>query len=104
MDELVLQGCTGFEWDSGNAEKNRDKNGVEPGECEEAFFNRPFIVADDERHSTGKMRYFALGRSDSGRRLFLVFTIRGEFVRVISVRDMNRKERAVYEKAASDRF
>jgi uncharacterized DUF497 family protein len=101
MDELVFPGCTGFEWDSGNTDKNRDKHGVEPGECEEAFFNRPFIVAADERHSASESRYLALGRSDAGRRLFLVFTVRGELVRVISARDMSRKEKAVYEKAAS---
>jgi hypothetical protein len=100
MDELVFQGCTGFEWDSHNADKNRDRHGVEPGECEEAFFNRPFIVADDPRHSVLESRYSALGLSDSGRRLFLAFTIRGSSVRVISARDMSRKERSVYEKAA----
>jgi len=101
MNELVFPGCTGFEWDSGNIEKNRDKHGIEPGECEEAFFNRPFIVAEDEKHSASESRYFALGRSDSGRRLFMVFTVRGESVRVFSARDMSRKERAIYEKAAA---
>lgn len=101
MDELVFQDCTGFEWDSGNVGKNRDKHGVEPGECEEAFFNRPFIVADDERHSEAGRRFYALAHSDSGRRLFLVFTIRGKLVRIISARDMSRKERAAYEEASS---
>jgi uncharacterized protein len=101
MDDLVFQDCSGFEWDSGNADKNRDKHGVEPGECEEAFFNRPFIVAYDERHSTGECRYYALGLSDSGRPLFIVFTIREMRIRVISARDMSRKERRVYEKAAA---
>jgi uncharacterized protein len=100
MDELVFQGCTGFEWDSHNKDKNRDRHGVEPGECEEAFFNRPFIVADDVNHSVAESRYFALGVSDSGRHLFLVFTIRGSSVRIISARDMSRKERSVYEKTA----
>ncbi len=101
MDELVFQGCTGFEWDGNNGDKNREKHGVEPGECEEAFFNRPFIVADDAKHSAKEARFFALGISDSGRSLFIVFTIRGDKVRVISARDMSRKERIVYEKAAT---
>jgi uncharacterized protein len=101
VDELIFQGCTGFEWDEHNEVKNRDKHGVEPGECEEAFFNRPFLVADDSRHSAKERRYFALGISDSQRRLFLVFTLRGDRVRVISARDMSRKERVVYEKASS---
>ena len=101
MDAWVFYNCSGFQWDSGNDEKNREKHGVEPGECEEAFFNRPFIVAEDVRHSLFESRYFALGKSNVGRHLFIVFTLRGELVRVISVRDMSRKERKIYEEAAS---
>ena len=101
MAELVFQDCAGFEWDNHNEGKNRDKHDVEPGECEEAFFNRPFIVADDAKHSASESRFFALGKSDSGRSLFIVFAIRGDKVRVISARDMSRKERSAYEKAAS---
>jgi hypothetical protein len=41
---------------------------------------------------------YLLGKTDSGRRLFVVFTIRGELVRVISARDMNRNELRSYEK------
>lgn len=100
MEDRIFQDTKGFEWDDHNENKNRDKHGVEPGECEEAFFNRPFVVADDERHSSNELRFFALGKSDAGRRLFIVFTIRGENIRVISVRDMSRKEKVVYEKAA----
>jgi len=101
MGELVFQDCKGFEWDGHNEGKNRDRHGVEPGECEEAFFNRPFVLADDAKHSANESRFFALGKSDSGRSLLIVFTIRGDKVRVISARDMSRKERSVYEKAAS---
>ena len=37
-----------------------------------------------------------LGRSDAGRELFLIFTLRGDLIRVISARDMSRAERKVY--------
>ena len=101
MGDRIFPGCTGFEWDGHNADKNRGKHGVEPGECEEAFFNRPFIVADDIGHSDREARFFALGKSDAGRRIFMVFTIRERLIRVISARDMSRKERTAYEEEAA---
>jgi uncharacterized DUF497 family protein len=55
------------------------------------------LTASDERHSRQEVRYHALGLSDSGRRLALVFTSRGALVRVIAARDMSRRERRVYE-------
>lgn len=93
----VLSRCTGFEWDEHNAGKNWRKHHVTPSECEQVFFNRPLVVADDEKHSGEENRFYALGRTDAGRLLFLVFTIRQGNIRVISARDMNRNERKVYE-------
>jgi len=86
----------GFEWDSGNLEKNWLKHGVSPLECEEIFFNQPLIVAPDDRHSQKEQRFFILGRTEAGRYLFVVFTLPRRKIRVISARDMNRKERKVY--------
>lgn len=96
MTPKRLLSATGFEWDAGNLEKNWLKHGVSPLECEEIFFNQPFIVAPDEKHSQKEERFYALGRTDSERHLFLVFTIRGKKIRVISARDMNKKERKIY--------
>jgi len=50
----------------------------------------------DVAHSDLEDRWFVLGQTDTGRELFVVFTIRGESIRVISARDMSRKERKVY--------
>lgn len=94
-DEL-LRGATGFEWDAGNAEKNWRSHEVTSTECEQDFFNQPLIVAPDVPHSVTEDRFFVLGQTDAGRELFLVFTLRGELIRVISARDMSRKERKVY--------
>jgi uncharacterized DUF497 family protein len=55
-------------------------------------------------HSGREKRYYALGRTATGRRLFVAFTLRVKSIRVISVRDMNRKEGEEYrrhEKTAS---
>jgi uncharacterized protein len=98
MDSLPILHATEFDWDEHNLDKNRDKHAVNPGECEEVFFNQPLLVVDDPGHSLVEVRFHALGKSDAGRRLLVVFTLRGTKIRVISVRDMSRKERAIYEK------
>jgi uncharacterized DUF497 family protein len=92
-----LTECTGFDWDEGNLEKNWISHKVTDAECEQVFFNLPLVVADDVKHSQVEHRCYALGETDAGRSLFLVFTIRRKLIRVISARDMNRKERKVYQ-------
>jgi uncharacterized DUF497 family protein len=94
-----LARCTGFEWDEANAEKNWFRHHVTRAECEQVFFNRPFMAAEDTGHSVDEPRLYALGQTDARRRLFLVFTIRGEMIRVISARDMSRRERKEYDNA-----
>lgn len=87
----------GFEWDEGNSGKNWKLHAVSRGEAEEIFFNCPIVVAPDAKHSEKEMRYAALGTTNAGRELALVFTIRGSLLRVISARDMSRRERSLHE-------
>ena len=98
-----LQSClahaTGFEWDAGNATKSWAKHGVSQSECEQVFFNQPLVLAADLAHSAQEHRYFALGQTDGGRLLLVVFTLRALLVRVISARPMSRGEREVYRHA-----
>ena len=89
----LLAACTGFHWDEGNAAKNWIKHSVSQGECEEVFFNTPLLVVVDQAHSRAESRHYALGQTDAGRGLFVVFTVRGDLIRVISARDMSRQER-----------
>jgi uncharacterized DUF497 family protein len=96
-DELF--DATGFQWDDGNAGKNWDLHRVSQVECEALFFNRPLLVTPDETHSQREARYAALGQTNGGRRLSLILTTRGTLIRVISARDMSRRERTVYEQA-----
>ncbi|MBI5969932.1 MAG: BrnT family toxin [Deltaproteobacteria bacterium] len=93
----LLSGCVGFERDAHNAGKNWQKHRVTPSECEEIFFNHPLVVADDVKHSEKENRFYALERADAGRMLFVVFTVRRDIIRVISSRDMNRREREAYQ-------
>ena len=92
---------TGFEWDAGNREKNL-KHGVHTSECEQVFLNEPLLILDDPRHSVAEDRFAAFGQTDQGRKLVVVYTQRANLLRVISARDMNRKEREFYEHASED--
>ena len=94
----LLSNCTGFEWDNGNITKNPDKHDVSNGECEQIFFNKPLILKRDKRHSVFENRYYVLGRTDFGRLIFAVFTIRGDKIRIISARDMTTPETKRYYK------
>lgn len=91
-----------FEWDDGNVDKNWEQHGVRASECEEVFFNQPLLVHDDPRHSTGESRHLALGQTHAGRRLCVAFTQRGDRIRVISARDMSRRERRSYAEAQTN--
>lgn len=86
----------GFDWDKGNLDKNWEKHGVSNAECEEVFFNAPFVVRPDPVHSGAEVRYYALGMTDEGRPLFVSFTLRNDTIRVISSRDMTSRELEVY--------
>jgi hypothetical protein len=96
MDIASLPEFEGFDWDKGNVEKNWNRHRVTPQESEQVFFNRPLIVADDTTHSLTEKRFFVLGQTDEDRLLFVAFTVRKKKIRVISARDMKRKERKVY--------
>ena len=91
-----ISNCTGFEWDDGNSEKNWILHQVSRNECEQVFFNASIVVGDDIIHSQSEKRWFLLGKTDNNRQLFIVFTIRKNLIRIISARDMNKKERRIY--------
>jgi uncharacterized protein len=98
MKEVILQNCVGFDWDKWNLDKNWSKHKVSHLECEQVFFNYPLLLYSDAKHSKEEARIYVLGKTDMERLLFIVFTTRNNLIRVISARDMNKKERAIYEK------
>ena len=87
-----FENCSGFDWDDNNAYKNQEKHGVTPEDAER------LVVRSDVRHSKKEKRHFALGQTAAGRLLFVSFTTRGELIRVISARDMNRKESRLFDR------
>jgi uncharacterized DUF497 family protein len=99
MKEMELQPLPeilAFEWNEGNRDKNKSRHNVGWWECEQVFFNSPFLSTVDAKHSEREERQFGFGRTDDNRLLALVFVLRGKKIRVISARDMNKKERARY--------
>ena len=95
---LDLTNIIGFDWDGGNDREN-DKHNVSMAEAEQLFFNDPLLLLEDAKHSQTESRIHALGKTDEGRRLHITFTLRKKntLIRVISARDMHKKERAYYE-------
>jgi uncharacterized DUF497 family protein len=98
----IFSECRGFEWDEGNSQKNWIRHGVNQTECEQLFLNQPLVVIEDTGHSNQEARYYALGQTDQGRRLFVVFTVRDINIRIISARDMSQRERSVYQSAKEE--
>jgi uncharacterized DUF497 family protein len=99
--QLDFRRITGFDWDDGNRRKSADKHAVTPAEAESVFFNDPLIVVEDVKHSGAEQRLNALGKTAQNRFLLVTFTLRNDrtFIRIISARDMHRKERNYYERA-----
>jgi uncharacterized protein len=98
---INLDQITGFDWDDGNRRKSAEKHAVSQAEAESVFFNDPLIVVGDAKHSETERRLNALGKTAQNRLLYITFTFRqnGTMIRVISARDMHRKERKTYEQA-----
>jgi uncharacterized protein len=97
---MDLSAVIGFEWNDGNARKN-ERHGVSMAEAEQVFFNSPLLLLPDPKHSESELRLHALVKTTAGRRLHITLTLRvdGTMIRVISARDLHRKERMIYEQA-----
>lgn len=94
---------SGFDWDDGNVAKCQ-KHGVSVEEIESVFTNDP-LIGPDAIHSVTEPRMRAFGRGDSGRPIFVVFTLRlidGDItLRPISARYMHAKEVQRYDRSES---
>lgn len=100
VEIIILPKIVAFEWDQGNQHKNKLKHNVDVKECEEVFCNQAVFFHDD-KHSQAEERYVAFGKTNYARLLTIVFTIRGNKIRVISARDQNRAERIAYEERST---
>ncbi len=88
-----------FEWDPAKARSNLAKHGVAFGAALAVFEDRRSLTIPDPRHSLAEKRQVILGRSAAGHLWVVVFTERGDTLRIISARRASRKERRIYEEA-----
>ena len=88
-----------FVWDRGNTNKNQ-KHEVEDKETEEVFIDKKKKIFKDILHSGREKRYRVVGKTKRDRLLFVAFTIRNKKIRIISARDINKKEVYLYEETA----
>jgi hypothetical protein len=100
--EDLLATLEGFEWDAGNSDKNRRRHEVRQAEAEQALLNTPLIVSATAKRTSAEVRFIALGQTEAGRLLTVVFTVRGTRIRVISARAMSRAERKTYGQVEAD--
>ena len=85
-----------FDWNQANKEKNLIKHKVEYQECEQIFFYKFLHILRDKKHSQKEKRFIAIGKTKKKRQLFIIFTMRNNKIRIISARDLSRKERKIY--------
>ncbi|MBI2268110.1 MAG: BrnT family toxin [Candidatus Blackburnbacteria bacterium] len=97
MATFSLRGIVGFEWDKGNI-SHIAKHNVAPRESEDVFFDKNNVLDEDLKHSVGEQRFLIIGKTKRGRILYQIFTVRGGKIRVVSSRDINKKEVSLYEK------
>jgi len=94
---LRLSKIIGFDWDKENIDKNWVKHKIKNEECEQIFFNKPLIIHPDTKHSEKETRLYALGKTIDNKLLFISFNIRKNKIRIITARQMNKKEVKIYE-------
>jgi uncharacterized DUF497 family protein len=98
---IDLSYITGFEWDEASRKSNWQRYHIEEGECHDVFFNLPLFVQTDLENIPVKRRSYILGQTLSGRKLFIAFTIHKDKIRIITARDMSKREQLLYDQANS---
>ncbi|OGD92850.1 hypothetical protein A2697_05235 [Candidatus Curtissbacteria bacterium RIFCSPHIGHO2_01_FULL_41_44] len=93
----LLDDVAGFEWDEANI-AHIARHNVTPEEAEQVFFDTDNALDEDIRHSTIEKRFIIIGKTQNRRLLYQIFTRRGDKIRIISSRDINKKEVNLYEK------
>lgn len=86
-----------FEWDEAKAEKNLRKHHVSFSEAATVFQDELSLTFSDFTHSSEEDRFLDIGCSVKGRILVVVYTERGNNIRIISCRTATTAEKKTYE-------
>ena len=84
-----------FEWDEAKNQQNIAKHGIDFQDAQ-LVFEKPFLISLDARREYGEERSVGLGDLN-GTVVVLVFTMRKENIRIISVRKASKHERKIYQ-------
>jgi uncharacterized DUF497 family protein len=80
------------EWNEEKAASNRRKHGVDFDEAIEVFYGTSLLRRSDRKNEE---RWLAIGETE-GRVVTVVFTWRGDALRIISARRARRNEKRAY--------
>ncbi len=94
---MYIQQDVAFDWNDANREHVRDHR-VEPEEAEDGLLD-PARIGVPAYRVGREQRWAALGATEDGRLLFVVFTLRRSKVRVVTARDANPREKRRYRRA-----
>ncbi|MFN8473370.1 MAG: BrnT family toxin [Anaerolineae bacterium] len=86
-----------FAWDPEKAQRNFQKHGVTFAEAATVFRDPLGVTVPDLDHSENEDRYLTVGLSNLSRLLIVAHTDRGGRIRIISARELTRREREAYE-------
>lgn len=86
-----------FDWDSDKAESNLRKHGISFNDAVTLFADPLLMFTLDVAHSGEELREWAIGETELGYIVVVVFAVRGETIRIISARQATKREREGYE-------
>jgi uncharacterized protein len=86
-----------FEWDENKAESNFLKHGIRFDEAVTVFADPYLVFTEDSSHSQEEEREWAIGETEDGLIVVVVFTMRGQQIRIISARKATKRECQQYE-------
>jgi uncharacterized protein len=88
-----------FDWDPDKARRNVEKHQVSFQEAATVFDDPLSSTFPDSQHSSGEARWVIIGQSQDGRVLFVAHADRGNLTRIISAREVTRREQRIYEES-----
>lgn len=83
-------------WDPGKALSNADKHKVRFSDAESVLYD-PQALTMEDKDTEDEQRHVSIGVDALGRILVVVYTYRGNTIRMISARRATKKERHAYE-------
>ena len=85
-----------FDWDIDKAVSNKKKHGITFDEASTAFGDPMALDFGDPYHSEDEHRLLLFGITSNGLYVVISYTWRDDTIRIISAREMTRREKKIY--------